>query len=501
MATSDDNQALKHVNTDIGLMQEHDMGRVVGEHRALGTILVIDDEEAFHDVLVPFLDGYRVLHAYSGWQASAAIKRHHVDVVLLDLNLPDVHGFKLIDELRAESGDAEVIILTAHSDVQNAVRAVKQGAFDFLAKTHENYQQIGEHIQRALLNRKRRREQIAASFGNQWVQSAFEFLDRSKSPATRNVMKLVRSVADTPLSVLIEGESGVGKEIVARYLHAHSSRTCEPFVAAHVAAMPAALLESQLFGHVKGAFTGADRAHVGKFELADGGTLFLDEVGELDGNAQVKLLRVLQEREVERIGAAESSPVNVRVVAATNKSLQNEVKAGRFRDDLFFRLNVIRIEMPPLRHRTEDLPALLDLLAEKHAAIMVREAPRFSAGAVSALQSYDWPGNIRELENLVMRLVAIHPGEEITTDDIPPEYCLSSLNTVAARAIHAGAEDGGDEQRLYFLAREQFERYLVRLMVNRHQGDKRAAARALGISHSTVKEKSRGEDPDWPNSV
>jgi DNA-binding NtrC family response regulator len=461
-------------------------------------VLVVDDEEALHDVVEPFLVDYRILHAYNGWQAISTVQRHHVDVVLMDLNLPDVHGFRLIDDIRAET-DVEVIVLTAHSDVQNAVKAVKKGAFDFLAKTHENYQQLTEHVQRALLHRKRRREQIAAAARHQWVREAFELLDHSRSPVMNRVMALVRRIADTPLTVLIEGESGVGKEIVARYVHVHSRRAAEPFVAAHLAAMPASLLESQLFGHVKGAFTGADRAQVGKFELADGGTLFLDEIGELDANAQVKLLRVLQEREVERIGAPEAAPVDVRVLAATNKNLAEEVKAGRFREDLYYRLNVIRLEMPPLRKRTEDLAALLTLLARKQAAIMGREAPRFTPDTISVLESYEWPGNIRELENLVMRLVAMHPGQEIMADDIPPEYCLPTLHELAERAARAGQEGG--EERLYFLAREQFERYLVRLMVNRYQGDKRAAARALGVSYSTVKEKIRGEEGGgdaWP---
>jgi DNA-binding NtrC family response regulator len=461
------------------------------------TVLVVDDEEALHDVVEPFLVDYRILHAYNGWQAIATVKQHHVDVVLMDLNLPDVHGFRLLDDIRAET-DAEVIVLTAHSDVQNAVKAVKKGAFDFLAKTHENYQQLSEHIQRALIHRKRRREQIAAASRHHWVHQAFELLDHSRSPAMNRVMSLVRRITDTPLTVLIEGESGVGKEIVARYIHVHSRRAAEPFVAAHLAAMPASLLESQLFGHVKGAFTGADRAQVGKFELADSGTLFLDEIGELDGNAQVKLLRVLQEREVERIGAPEAAPVDVRVLAATNKNLIEEVKAGRFREDLYYRLNVIRLEMPPLRKRIEDLPELLGLLAGKQAAIMGREAPRFSPDAIAVLASYEWPGNVRELENLVMRLVAMHPGQEILADDIPPEYCLPTLHDLAERAARAGEQSG--EDRLYFLAREQFERYLVRLMVNRCQGDKRAAARVLGVSYSTVKEKIRDEEGGdaWP---
>ena len=263
-------------------------------------------------------------------------------------------------------------------------------------------------------------------------------------------------------------------------------------MAVHIAAQPATLLESNLFGHVKGAFTGADRARVGKFELADSGTLFLDEIGEIDADAQVKLLRVLQERTVERVGAAESAAVDVRLIAATNKTLRDEAAAGRFREDLFYRLNVIPIVVPPLRERKEDLPALLALLMRKHAMNVGREVPEFSAEAMLALQCYDWPGNVREAENFVMRLIVREAGPEISLDDIPTEYRLQSLSGIADAVIRDTEAETGDEQRLYFLARDQFERYLVRLMINRCQGDKRAAARALGVSYSTVKEKSRG---------
>jgi DNA-binding NtrC family response regulator len=465
------------------------------DKRPVTTVLVVDDEESFHDVVGRYLKGYRIISAYNGRQTREALQRHHIDVVLLDLNLPDTQGLALLEHIRTERDDVEVIVITAHSEIPNAVKAIKSGAFDFLAKSYENYQRLAAHIERALLHRRRRREQTAASAKTQWLRDAFSLLEDSRSLALKRVIMLARQVANTPLTVLLEGESGVGKEIMARYIHAHSGRAAAPLVAAHLAAVPPALLPSQLFGHVKGAFTGADRAQVGKFELADGGTLFLDEVGELDAGAQVKLLRVLQEREVERIGAREPSPVDVRVIAATNKNLQEEVAAGRFREDLFYRLNVVPITVPPLRARKDDLPALVELFCAKHAAIMSREAPVFSAEALEALQSYDWPGNIRELENLVMRLVAVTPGRCVVADDIPPEYCLATLNQLAEKAARMGMI-GDKESRIYFLAREQFERYLVRLMVHRHRGDKRAAAKALGVSLSTVKEKIRGADAD-----
>jgi DNA-binding NtrC family response regulator len=292
-------------------------------------VLVVDDEESLHEIIGRYLPDDRLIHAYNGWQTRKALAEHHIDVVLLDLNLPDTNGMKLLEEIRADRDDLEVIILTAHSELRNAVDAVKQGAFDFLAKTYESYQQINEHVLRALTSRRRRLAQMAAASKDQWIADAFHQMEESDSAETRELMRLARQVAPTPLTVLVEGESGVGKEVVARYVHVMSDRASRPFVAINMTAVPGTLLESHLFGHVKGAFTGADRGHAGKFEQADGGTLFLDEIGELDSSAQTKLLRVLQEREVERLGAREASPVDVRVVAATNKRLDEEVAAGR----------------------------------------------------------------------------------------------------------------------------------------------------------------------------
>ena len=454
------------------------------------TVLVVDDQMSFHDIIAVYLVGFRVIDAYNGEQALEALAAHHVDLVLLDVQMPGMSGFQVLDRIRADHSDVEVLIVTSHSDLKNAVKAVKQGAFDFIAKTYENYQQIGEILSRALMHRRRRRQEMAAAAGNAWVSEAFGNLERSTSPAVRAMIKTARQVAATPLTVLIEGESGVGKEVVARYLHAHSDRSTGPFIPVNMAAVPVALLESHLFGHVKGAFTGADRTHVGKFEQADGGTLFLDEIGELDSTAQAKLLRVLQEREVERIGAREAAPVDVRVIAATNKNLDVEVREHRFREDLYYRLNVVRLPIPPLRERPDDIPVLVGQLVAKHALLLRREPPTFSAEALTALAKYDWPGNVRELENLIMRLGAVSPGKEIVLDDIPTEYTLAVLPVQRVeRMARIVAKPG--EEGLYFLARDQFERYLVRMTVRECGGDKRRAAERLGVSLSTVKDKSR----------
>jgi DNA-binding NtrC family response regulator len=459
-----------------------------GRELAAPTVLVVDDEESFHRNIAKYLGAYRRINAYTGWQALEALSKHHVDVVLLDLNLPDTTGFHVLEQIRKERDDIEVIMCTAHSEIRNAVEAVKKGAFDFLVKSYENYQNIHEHIRRALEYRRTKRELLESRTHKNWLREAFQLLENTRSDMLSLVVRLARRVADTPLTVLIEGESGVGKEVLARYIHSRSDRADGPFVTVNVSAVPPTLLGSYWFGHVKGAFTGADRTNIGKFELADGGTLFLDEVGELDPEAQLKLLRVLQEREIERLGANEPTPVNVRVLAATNKRLHEEVKFGRFREDLYFRLNVLHVTVPPLRDRPEDLPELARLLLRKHAGMMGRgESPGLGVGALEVLRRYDWPGNIRELENLMMRLVALAPRTEIREDDIPPEYWLPTLNQVADDFV---ARPEG-KSNLFYLATQQFQRYLIRLMIARSHGNKRLAARALGISYTTLKDKLR----------
>ncbi len=453
-------------------------------------MLVVDDEESFHDAIARHLRAFRVISAYNGIQALTALHDHHIDVVLLDLNLPGISGFELLDQIRADHDEVEVIVITAHSELPNAVTAVKKGAFDFVAKSYESYKQIGEYIERALVHRRHRHEEMEQRSRQWWMSGAFELMRHSRSPRFASVMRLVDQVAPTPLTVLLEGESGVGKELMARYLHVHSDRADGPFIAANLASVPATLLDSNLFGHERGAFTGADKTRVGKFELADGGTLFLDEISELSLDAQVKLLRVLQEREIERLGAPESFPLDIRLIAATNADLRQRVERGQFREDLFYRLNVVRIEIPPLRGRKEDLTALIDFLLGRYTRTLRREKLTLTPEALVILAEHDWPGNVRELENLIMRLVALHPGKTITPDDIPTEYCLSSLHKVAGEVVARGAAQS--DRSLYFLAKEQFERYLVRLMVNRHAGDKHAAAQALGVSLSTIKSKLRG---------
>jgi DNA-binding NtrC family response regulator len=459
--------------------------REEGEGAPRTTVLVVDDETSFQETIARYLTGYRRITAYNGWQAMDRLARHHVDVVLLDLNLPDTTGLDLLEQIRTERDDVEVIIVTSHAEIKLAVEAVKRGAYDFLAKSYENYQQIAGHVERALEHRRRRRAEMASRLDDP-IREAIAQLERSVSTEMQEIARILRQVAATPLTVLIEGESGVGKEVLARYLHLQSDRTANPFVTVNLGAVPTPLVESTLFGHEKGAFTSADRQRLGKFELADGGTLFLDEIGDLDAAAQVKLLRAIQEREIERIGGAEPTPVDVRLVAATNKDLEKEVMEGRFRQDLWFRLNVVRLKVPPLRSRRDDIPELVRILAARAGAAMRRPPPTFTSDAMRVLQAYAWPGNVRELENLVMRLVALHPGGIIRVADIPIEYCVEHLGDLA---LWFARRHKAADSNLYKLATQHFERYFVRYMVERSGGNKAEAARRLGVSYATVKNK------------
>ncbi len=383
-----------------------------------GSILVVDDERSVRELLEIALTGagHRVTTADSGAAALRLLEDRNFDLVLTDLTMPGIDGMEVLRHATARPGAPLVIVITAFATAETAVEAMRLGAYDYISKPFK-VDEIELVVERALERRALGEENLRLREQLRGVARLDRMVGRSES--MRRVFELVRRVAPTRASVLIVGESGTGKELVARALHNLSDRRDGPFVAVNCGAIPADLMESELFGHEKGAFTGAATARAGLFREAEGGTLFLDEVGELDASLQVKLLRVLQERRVRPVGAAREVPVDCRVVAATNRDLERAVQAGEFRQDLYFRLNVVQIVLPPLRRRREDIPLLVERFFERACREMNRPLEGISAEAMQRFLELDYPGNIRELENLVERAVALEAGPTLSADHLP----------------------------------------------------------------------------------
>ncbi|MES1204910.1 MAG: sigma-54 dependent transcriptional regulator [Pseudomonadota bacterium] len=402
-------------------------------------VLVADDEMNMRRVLEAILrrEGYDVVTAANGFDALAEMNRD-IRTVITDLKMPGLDGMGLLRKLQMDYPEVPVVMITAHGSVENAVEAVKLGAFDYLEKPFEQ-EQIRQIVAKAMktheLARRDARPEEPSGRGR------FRLI--GESLAIRQIYSVVEKVASTPSTVLITGESGTGKELIARALHENSSRFGGPFIKINCAAIPKTLMESELFGYEKGAFTGAVGAKPGRFELAHGGTLFLDEIGEIPVEMQVKLLRVLQESEFERVGGIKTIKVDVRLVTATNRDLVHEIAEEAFREDLFYRLNVVPIHIPPLRDRREDIPLLADHFITKFNDRLRKEITGISADALACLAAYNWPGNIRELENLMERTMLFCEGPEIGARDLPPELiqlgALSSAAAGAANAVAAGA--------------------------------------------------------------
>src|ERR687886_294463 len=385
-------------------------------------ILVIDDEAAIRDSLRMTLEyqGYEFIGAATGQEGLALAEREAPDLVLLDVKMPGMDGLEVLDRLRNMNDSLPVLVISGHGTISTAVEATKKGAFDFIEKPFAS-DRVLVSIRNALDQRQLRDE-------NRSLKKAVEVRHQmiGDSAALKQVMAAIGRAAPTTATVLIQGESGVGKELVARTIHRNSLRSRERFVQVNCAAIPEELIESELFGHEKGSFTGATEKQIGKFEQADRGTIFLDEVGDMSAKTQAKVLRVLQEGEVERLGSARTIKVDVRVIAATNKDLEAEIEKGNFREDLYFRLSVIPIRVPPLRDRREDIPALVRHFVDLFSRDNNRRPQRFTQAALDYLQKARWKGNVRELKNTVERLIIMTPGEVIDVDDLRDVVRLES---------------------------------------------------------------------------
>ncbi|HET8538433.1 MAG TPA: sigma-54 dependent transcriptional regulator [Anaeromyxobacter sp.] len=409
-------------------------------------VLVVDDKENMLKLLARVLgDGFEVETAPDGSRALALVASRPWDVVLTDIRMPGADGFELLAAVKARAPATEVVMMTGHATVGDAVRAMKMGAFDYLEKPFDPDAALAVVARAAEHKRAGDAARGAAAPGEEGGYHALV----GGSARMRDVYRLLDRAAQVDATVLLLGETGTGKELAARAIHYHSARRERRFVPVNCGALPAELVESELFGHARGAFTGAAAAKAGLFEEANGGTIFLDEVGELPLPAQVKLNRVLQEREIRRVGDTTPVPVDVRVIAATHRDLRDEARAGRFREDLFYRLNVLTVTLPPLRERAEDVPALATHFLEKHARAVRRAIRGFDPEAVRRLVAHAWPGNVRELENTVERAVAVSAGEVVAVEDLPPEIAspgqaappTGALASLPYRDAIAGARD------------------------------------------------------------
>jgi len=445
-------------------------------------VLVVDDEPKMQRVLEIMLKrmGHEALLASDGQAALTIAQSLPLDLVLTDLRMPGLDGIALLSALRDLGSTAPVIIMTAHGTVESAVEAMKRGAYDYILRPFD-VDAVELVVTRALALERVQRE-------NQFLREEVErgwgdFVGRSA--AMQQVYDLIRSVAPSNASVLIAGESGTGKELAAHAIHRASPRKEALFVPINCAAIPAEVLESELFGHTKGAFTGAHKDRVGKFAMADGGTIFLDEITEMQPALQAKLLRVLQDNVVERLGSDRGQPVDIRVIAATNQDVSRVLRAGTFREDLYYRLNVVTVEMPPLRQRVEDIPILVEHFLEKHGRTLGYAHLHITSSALACLQSYLWPGNVRELANVIERAAVLSRGATIDLPQLPREL-------VAAPAlIPAPVAPTVSSQLALVPAVEQFERELIQEALQRTDGNKAKAARLLAVSERTLWYKAK----------
>ena len=454
---------------------------MVEQDRDAITVLVVDDERSNVESLEKIFarEGMRVKTAHDARHALEVLRAHRVHVVLTDLMMPGTTGLELLRAIKQVSPEVEVVLMTAYGSVEAAVSAMRDGAYDFVEKPLRRLT-IVKSIRKAA-----ERQRLVAE--NRSLKNEIKLLTKREivgnAPAFRRVMEVATQAAPSMATVLVLGESGTGKELISRYIHDRSSRARGPFVAVNCAAIPETILESELFGHERGAFTGAIARKDGRFARAAGGTLFLDEIGELSPHVQVKLLRVLQEGEYEPVGG-EPLKADVRVVAATNRDLLSEVGAGRFREDLYYRLNVIAVTAPPLRARREDIPLLVDHFLLTYCAKNGKARMTVSRGALDRMLEYPWPGNVRELENVVERAVVLSRGDTLTEQDLPES--IASASPAGPRALEFSLGTPLSE----------IELRVIRETLRHTKGDKSLAAQLLGISTRTIYRKLDGVDDE-----
>ncbi len=452
------------------------------------TVLVVDDDRANLDSVARIFqrEGLATFSASNGTEALDLLRKPEVSVMVTDLMMPGMDGQELLKAARTIRPDVEVVLMTAYATVETAVAAMKDGAYDFITKPLKRHALV-KAVEKALEKQalvaenkslKAKLAEIGASGGKAMV---------GQSPAFRAMMDTLRQAAPSTATVLLIGESGTGKELAARALHEHSTRAKGPFIAVNCAAIPESILEAELFGVERGAYTGAVARREGRFERAHGGTLFLDEVGEMPLSAQVKLLRVLQEGEIERLGGTQTVKVDVRLVAATNKDLQKEVAEGRFREDLYYRLNVVEIRVPALASRREDIPLLADAFLRRFAAKNAKTLRGFSEEALRILENYAWPGNVRELEHAVERAVVLARGEVLEASDLPESVRKGPLGSAGQLVIPIGTP------------MEEIERRVIHETLRHTKGDKTLAARLLGIAARTIYRKLEREASGTPS--
>ncbi len=445
------------------------------------TILVVDDEPGARQSLEVILeDDYRVLSAESGREALKVLQRESIDLILLDVNMPDMDGLEVLCKIKEQDDEMDVIMVSALNLARKAVDSIRLGAYDYITKPYEP-EDILSTVHRAISKQKLNRELDFLRREVETVRGFDQIISQNK--AMLEIFELVKKVGYTSTNILIIGESGTGKELIARAIHRQGSRKNGPFVAVNCAAIPPELMESEMFGHERGAFTGAHTRTIGKFEYANGGTLFLDEISALRSDLQAKLLRVLQEREIERIGSNKPIKVDIRVISATNTNLEDSILSGKFRQDLFFRLNVVPISIPPLRERREDIPLLAKHFLNKFNLSFNKRISGFSDKAMDVLLRYHWHGNIRELENLIERIIVLSKGNDpIELEDIPLEILMSSGKAT---------KDDKLSKAGLIKTREEFEKRLILNVLEATRWNQTEAAKILKISRTYLIQKAK----------